>query len=59
MAFYMREFTSEEKFDISKKGLIPSLVTEIYNNRKQAKKTMNNYIAKSVMIKDILHKRGK
>ena len=45
-------------FDISKKGLIPSLVTEIYNNRKQAKKTMNNYIAKSVMIKDILHKRG-
>jgi DNA polymerase elongation subunit (family B) len=46
-------------FDISKKGLIPSLVTEIYNNRKQAKKTMNNYIAKSVMIKDILHKRGK
>ena len=46
-------------FDISKKGLIPSLVTEIYNNRKKAKKTMNNYIAKSVMIKDILHKRGK
>ena len=46
-------------FDISKKGLIPSLVTEIYNNRKQAKKIMNNYIAKSVMIKDILHKRGK
>ena len=45
-------------FDISKKGLIPSLVTEIYNNRKKAKKTMNNYIAKSVMIKDILHKRG-
>ena len=45
-------------FDISKKGLIPSLVTEIYNNSKQAKKTMNNYIAKSVMIKDILHKRG-
>ena len=45
-------------FDISKKGLIPSLVTEIYNNRKQAKKIMNNYIAKSVMIKDILHKRG-
>ena len=46
-------------FDISKKGLIPSLVTEIYNNRKKAKKTMNNYIAKSVMIKDIMHKRGK
>lgn len=46
-------------FDISKKGLIPNLVTEIYNNRKQAKKIMNNYIAKSVMIKDILHKRGK
>lgn len=40
-------------------GIIPQLVTEIYDQRKQFKKQMLKYQAKSVEIKDILHKRLK
>lgn len=38
-------------------GIIPQLVTEIYDQRKAFKKQMLKYQAKSVEIKDILHKR--
>lgn len=42
-------------FDKSKLGIIPRLVQEIYNGRKQAKKTMFKFEQRKVLIKDILH----
>ena len=45
-------------FNRKVKGLIPTLVTQIYNNRKEAKKKMNKYYAKAILMKDILHKRN-
>ena len=42
-------------FDKSKLGIIPRLVKEIYDGRKQAKKVMFKYEQRKVLIKDILH----
>lgn len=42
-------------FDKTKIGIIPTLVQEIYNSRKQAKKTMFKYEQRKILIKDILN----
>lgn len=39
-------------------GIIPELVGEIYNGRKQDKKTMLKYEKQKILIKDILHSKG-
>ena len=42
-------------FHKDKLGMIPEMVQEIYNTRKQAKKTMFKYQQRKVLIKDILN----
>jgi DNA polymerase elongation subunit (family B) len=44
-------------FDKSNLGLIPQLVQDIYDGRKQAKKTMLKYEKQKIIIKDILSKQ--
>lgn len=44
-------------FDKSKLGMVPEMVQDIYDSRKQAKKTMFAYAQKSIQIKEILKAR--
>ena len=41
-------------FSKDKLGIIPELVQEIYNSRKQAKKLMAHYEQRKILIKEIL-----
>jgi len=45
-------------FKRDKQGIIPRLVTEIYDGRKKDKKIMQQYEAKKVLISKILRERG-
>jgi DNA polymerase elongation subunit (family B) len=44
-------------FDKSKLGMVPEMVQDIYDSRKQAKKTMFKYTQKAIQIKEILKAR--
>jgi DNA polymerase elongation subunit (family B) len=45
-------------FDKSELGMIPELVQEIYNTRKDYKKTMFKYETRALLIEDILNERN-
>lgn len=45
-------------FKKDKLGMIPEMVQEIYDGRKQAKKTMFDYTKRSILIKEILKERA-